>query len=89
MLGRDGTGMTGGAGAGGGWMTSSGSSSTVVVNGRRRETVGVLTSEMMQTFASEGITPRDLLLRRVVLPLAGTSILYPLHGVSRPGPAPL
>lgn len=79
--GRVATGVAGGAGAGSGRTISS---SAVVVNGRRREAVGVLTSEMMETFASEGIMPRDLLLRRVVLPLAGTSILYPLHEVSQP-----
>lgn len=77
------TGAPGGAAAEGG-RTMSTSGAAVVVNGRRREAVGVLTSEMMEAFASEGITPRELLLRRVVLPLAGTSILYPLHEVRFP-----
>ncbi|CAM9776856.1 unnamed protein product, partial [Ectocarpus sp. 13 AM-2016] len=57
---------------------SAGSSS--VASGRGRGLVTVLTSEAIQAFASEGVTPRDLL-RRVVLPLAGTSIQYPLHQV--------
>lgn len=43
--------------------------------------VSVLTREVMDSFASQGVTPRDLL-RRVVLPLAGTSVQYPHHGVS-------
>ncbi|CAM9613535.1 unnamed protein product, partial [Ectocarpus sp. 12 AP-2014] len=55
---------------------SAGSSS--VASGRGRGLVTALTSEAIQAFASEGVTPRDLL-RRVVLPLAGTSIQYPLH----------
>ncbi|CBN73915.1 conserved unknown protein [Ectocarpus siliculosus] len=57
---------------------SAGSSS--VASGRGRGLVTALTSETIQAFASEGVTPRDLL-RRVVLPLAGTSIQYPLHQI--------
>ncbi|CAB1097592.1 unnamed protein product [Ectocarpus sp. CCAP 1310/34] len=57
---------------------SAGSSS--VASGRGRGLVTVLTSEAIQAFASEGVTPRDLL-RRVVLPLAGTSVQYPLHQI--------
>lgn len=57
---------------------SAGSSS--VANGKGRGLVTILTSEAIQAFAAEGVKPRDLL-RRVVLPLAGTSIKYPLHQV--------
>lgn len=88
MMGRGATGVPSEAAAEGGQTTSTTSgaaaAAVVVINGRRREAVGVLTSEMMEAFASEGITPRELLLRRVVLPLVGTSILYPLHGVRFP-----
>lgn len=52
-------------------------------NQRGRGTVMVLTREMMdEAFASEGSTSRDLM-RRVVLPLAGTSIKYPTHEVKK------
>lgn len=51
------------------------------VSGRAKGAVCVLTREMMESLASQGVTPRDLL-RRVVLPLAGTSVQYPHHGVS-------
>lgn len=48
---------------------------------RSKGPVSVLTREVMERFASEGVTVRDLL-KRVVLPLAGTSVQYPHHGVS-------
>ncbi|CAM9207029.1 unnamed protein product [Scytosiphon promiscuus] len=58
---------------------SNGSSS--ITNSRGRGTVTVLTREMIdEAFASEGVTPRDLL-RRVALPLPGTSIKYPTHEI--------
>ena len=47
---------------------------------RSKGAVSVLTREAMDRFASQGVTPGDLL-RRVVLPLAGTSVQYPHHGV--------
>ncbi|CAM9172048.1 unnamed protein product [Ectocarpus fasciculatus] len=53
-----------------------------VANGGGKGLVTALTSEAVQAFASEGVTPKDLL-RRVVLPLAGTSIKYPLHQIGR------
>jgi len=51
-----------------------------VGGGGKGAAVSVLTREMIDTLASEGVTPRDLL-RRVVLPLVGTSVKYPLHEV--------
>lgn len=52
--------------------------------------VVLLTKAAIDEAAAEGVTPRDLL-RRVVLPMPGTSISYPSHEVS-PGrgvPKPL
>lgn len=51
--------------------------------GRGKGAVSVLTREVMESFASRGVTPGDLL-RSVVLPLAGTSVQYPQHGVREP-----
>ena len=59
------------------------SPAAATVGGPSRSTakaVTVLTPEAMDDFASQGITARDLL-RRVVLPLAGTSVQYPHHEV--------
>ncbi|CAM9503668.1 unnamed protein product [Ectocarpus sp. 4 AP-2014] len=64
--------------AGDGHTSRESAGSSSVARGRGRGLVAALTSEAIQAFASEGVTPRDLL-RRVVLPLAGTSIQYPLH----------
>eukprot|EP00752_Nemacystus_decipiens_P009680 g8649.t1 len=47
---------------------------------RSKGAVCVLTQEVVDAYASQGVTARDLL-RRVVLPLAGTSVQYPHHGV--------
>lgn len=53
-------------------------------SGQTKAAVTVLTREAMESFASQGVTARELL-RRVVLPLAGTSVQYPHHGVSLGG----
>eukprot|EP00904_Undaria_pinnatifida_P002812 jgi/Undpi1/12531/HiC_scaffold_6.g02200.m1 len=50
------------------------------VNGREGQRVTVLTQAAIDEAAAGGDTPRELL-RRVVLPLPGTSISYPSHEV--------
>ncbi|CAM9420906.1 unnamed protein product, partial [Hapterophycus canaliculatus] len=51
-----------------------------ILNSKGKGAVTILTREMINEFASEGITSKNLM-RRVVLPLAGTSIKYPTHEI--------